>query len=104
MSVDAAAREIGVSDATLYRFESGMSVPRPPDVTSLCGSYGADQRIIDALVALAKEANAPGWWRSYKGAIPQWFDTFVSLENAAKHIRAYESELVLGLLQTRPYT
>ncbi|MQA28130.1 MAG: helix-turn-helix domain-containing protein, partial [Micromonosporaceae bacterium] len=67
MSVEQAAQEIGVSDATLYRFESGTSVPRPPDVMVLCASYGADQSITDALIALAKEADAPGWWRSYKG-------------------------------------
>ncbi len=103
MAVDDAAREIGVSDATIYRFESGTSVPRPPDVRALCAHYGADTEITEALVALAKEADAPGWWRSYSGAVPQWFDTFVSLESAAEHIQAYDSEIIQGLLQTRRY-
>ncbi|MGH3648154.1 MAG: helix-turn-helix domain-containing protein [Micromonosporaceae bacterium] len=103
VSVVVAAGEIGVSDATIYRFESGTSVPRPPDVMVLCSAYGADERIAEALVALSKEADAPGWWRSYDGAIPRWFDTFVSLENAAEHVRAYDDSRVLGLLQTRRY-
>lgn len=86
MGVDTAAREIGVSDATLYRFESGMSVPRPPDVKALSAMYGADDSLIDALVALTKEADVAGWWRSYSGVIPRWFEPFVSLESAAEQV------------------
>ncbi len=103
MSVDRAADEIGVSEATLYRFESGTSIPRPPDVKELCEMYGADSDIAEGLVALAKEANTPGWWRSYNGAIPRYFDTYVSLESAAETIQVYEAEMILGLLQTHRY-
>lgn len=102
-SVEHAADELGVSEPTIYRFEAGTSVPRPPDVTALCAMYGVDQEFTDALVSLVKEANAPGWWRSYSGAIPRWFDTFVSLESAAVRIQAYESDVILGLLQTERY-
>ncbi|MGH3736783.1 MAG: helix-turn-helix domain-containing protein [Micromonosporaceae bacterium] len=103
VGVDAAVREIGVSDATLYRFEAGTSVPRPPDVKALCAMYGTDADLIDGLVGLAKEANSPGWWRSYMGVIPRGVDTYVSLEGAAEHIRSYEMDVVHGLLQTPRY-
>lgn len=103
MSVDHAAAELSLSVPTIYRYETGTTVPRPPDVKGLCEAYGADEDMTRALVALAREADAPGWWRSYDGAIPRWFDTFVSLESGANHIRAYDSERVLGLLQTRAY-
>jgi len=103
VSVEHAADELGVSEPTIYRFEAGTSVPRPPDVTALCAMYGVDQGFTEALVSLVKEANAPGWWRSYNGAIPRWFDTFVSLESAAVRIQAYETDVILGLLQTERY-
>lgn len=103
IAVDEAAAELGISGATYYRFEAGISVPRPPDVTALCAMYGADEQTTHGLVGLAKEADSPGWWRSYNGVIPRWFDTFVSLESAAVEIRAYESALIFGLLQTPGY-
>src|SRR5690606_8016749 len=49
------------------------------------------------------ETKSPGWWRSYNGAIPKWFDTYIGLENAANHIRVYNDTAVPGLLQTQQY-
>ena len=102
-SVDDAATELGLSAPTLYRFETGTSVPRPPDVRTLCEVYGVKQEMAEALMALAKEAELPGWWHSFNGAIPKWFSVFISLESTADHIRVYDAELVTGILQTRDY-
>lgn len=103
VSVDHAAGEVGLSPATVYRYEAGASVPRPPDVTALCECYGVADHMTDALVALAKEADSPGWWRSYNSGVPKWFDMFVGLESAAASIRAYDAELIFGLFQTKRY-
>ncbi|MQA24760.1 MAG: helix-turn-helix domain-containing protein, partial [Micromonosporaceae bacterium] len=103
LSVDQAAAELGLSTPTMYRFETGLSVPRSPDLKALCAAYGVDGELTDALIALAKEANTPGWWHSFNGGVPRWFDTYVALESSAEHIRAYDAELVVGLLQTRAY-
>jgi hypothetical protein len=54
-------------------------------------------------VILAREANAPGWWRHYGDLLPQWFRAYVDLESAARLIRTYEGQLVPGLLQTEDY-
>jgi DNA-binding XRE family transcriptional regulator len=103
LSADDAGAEIGLSAATIYRIEAGTSIPRPGDTMALCDSYGADAGTRTALVALTREAMAPGWWRSLNGAIPKWFDTYVGYETAAAHIRAYDAEVVIGLFQTRAY-
>jgi transcriptional regulator with XRE-family HTH domain len=103
VSPDAVAGELRVHPSTLYRYESGAIVPRPPDVMALCHAYGADDRMRDALTALCKEAETPGWWHSYNGAIPKWFEPFVGLESAASAIRAYDAEAIPGLFQTRDY-
>lgn len=46
---------------------------------------------------------AKGWWHSYGDVIPERFDVFIGLEEAASRIDWYETELVPGLLQTERY-
>lgn len=52
----------------------------------------------------AKNARQKGWWEKLDGnPMPSWFSLFVGLEQGASQIRAYESEAIPGLLQTRAY-
>ncbi|MGH3671416.1 MAG: DUF5753 domain-containing protein [Pseudonocardiaceae bacterium] len=44
-----------------------------------------------------------GWWREYGDVLPNWFETYLGLEQAASVIRTYEPALVPGLLQTEDY-
>ncbi|PZS14667.1 MAG: transcriptional regulator [Pseudonocardiales bacterium] len=69
----------------------------------MCKVYGAPQDITEALMGLAKETKARGWWHSYGDAIPEYFDVYIGLEEAASHFSWYESELVPGLFQTEDY-
>lgn len=103
LTVAQAAEATGRSAPTIWRIEKGGSPMRPGDVAGMCLIYGASQEMTEALVALAKETNNPGWWRSYAGAIPKGFDTYIGLEQAAQHIRSYDAEFVPGLLQTERY-
>jgi hypothetical protein len=54
-------------------------------------------------VELARSANAPGWWHQYADVLPDWFQTYVGLEEAASVLRVYEVQFVPGLLQTASY-
>jgi hypothetical protein len=60
------------------------------------------QEIADTL-ALAREANHPGWWQHYGDVLPAWFRAYVDLESAASLIRTYEGQFIPGLLQTDDY-
>jgi hypothetical protein len=74
------------------------------DVVDLLEMYGvADEVERDALVALAIQANTPGWWHKYSDVLPDWFQVYVGLEEAALLIRLYEVQFVPGLLQTADY-
>src|SRR5690606_2492994 len=42
-------------------------------------------------------------WHAYGDVIPRWFELYVGLEAAASGLRAYEPELIPGLLQTPGY-
>jgi hypothetical protein len=85
----------------MERAEGGF---KPLTVKSLLIAYGiTDIREIDAFLALAKDASKPGWWHSYDDILPAWFRTAVGLEEAATLIRAYEPQVIPGLLQTESY-
>ena len=74
------------------------------DVTDLLEYYGVrDAEERDKLVQLTREANQTPWWQKYQEAVPDWFQVFVGLEEAAQLIREYEVQFVPGLLQTEDY-
>lgn len=74
-----------------------------PYVQVLLTTYGVADDESDVFVALAEEANEPGWWQRYHDVLPDWFSMHVSLEGAARLIRSYEPHFVPGLLQTEEY-
>ena len=75
------------------------------DVVDLLGMYGVDDDgDRGALVALARDANSPGWWHKYSDVLPDWFSVYVGLEEAASLLRVYEVQFIPGLLQTTSYT
>lgn len=43
------------------------------------------------------------WWHAYQDVVPEWFQTYLSLEPAADFIHVYEPHYVPGLLQTDAY-
>jgi hypothetical protein len=74
------------------------------DVGDLLTLYGLDDgEERERLLALAREANNPGWWHRYGDVLPSWFHSYLGLEAAAALIRTYELQFVPGLLQTTDY-
>jgi hypothetical protein len=62
-----------------------------------------DERERSAFLALASEANVPGWWHDSADLLPSWFEPYLGLEEAASIIRNYEVQFVPGQLQTADY-
>ena len=104
LSYQQAADAIYASEWTLRRIEAGKGALKPLNIKSLLVTYGVtDVREIDAFLGLARDASRPGWWHSYGDALPDWFKVAVGLEESASLIRAYEPQVVPGLLQTEGY-
>ena len=82
------------SEAKIWRIETGQTSLRSLDVETMCRIYGALPDVTEALMGLAKETKARGWWHSYGDAIPEGFDVYIGLEEAASRFSWYESELV----------
>jgi transcriptional regulator with XRE-family HTH domain len=103
LTVRAAAERLEWSEAKIWRIETGQVSLRSLDVEAMCRIYGATAELTEALMGLAKETKARGWWHSYGDVIPEGFDVYIGLEEAASTFSWYESELVPGLLQTERY-
>ena len=91
------------SGSKISRLELGRTGCKLRDVGDLLELYrvGAGERA--TLLAMAGSANAPGWWQQYGDAVPDWFEPYLGLEQAAEVIRCYEVQFVPGLLQTPDY-
>jgi transcriptional regulator with XRE-family HTH domain len=99
-----AAEAIRASEWKIHRLENGQVGFKERDIVDLLRLYEVtDPGEVAEFVALAREANTPGWWQHYGDVLPQWFRTYVDLEAAASLIRTYEGQFVPGLLQTDDY-
>ncbi len=101
---EVAGEAIRASPAKISRLELGRVGFKERDVVDLLTLYGVGDATERAeFLALARQANAPGWWHRYSDLLPGWFETYIGLEQAATMIRTYELQFVPGLLQTREY-
>ncbi|AXL92002.1 transcriptional regulator [Streptomyces sp. CB09001] len=98
-----AAKVLRVAPATVRRMEMAEVALKIPYVQILLTAYGVGSDEVAAFVALAEDANQPGWWQRYHDVLPDWFSLYVSLEGAARIVRSYEPHFVPGLLQTEDY-
>jgi transcriptional regulator with XRE-family HTH domain len=104
LTVKAAAEALEWSPVKIWRIESGQTSMRSLDVQTMCQIYRASDDMTQALMGLAKETKARGWWHAYGDAVPEWFELYIGLESGASRLRMYEAELIPGLLQTAAYT
>ncbi|WP_406504714.1 helix-turn-helix domain-containing protein [Streptomyces sp. NBC_00212] len=98
-----AAKVLRVAPATVRRMEMAEVSLKIPYVVLLLKAYGIGDGEAEGFIALAEEANKPGWWQRFHDILPDWFSMYVSLEGAASLIRSYEPHFVPGLLQTEEY-
>jgi transcriptional regulator with XRE-family HTH domain len=99
-----AGYEIRASRSKISRLEHGRVGFKERDVSDLLTLYGVtDVSERRHLLRLAERANSPGWWARYDDVLPDWFETYIGLEQATSLIRTYELQFVPGLFQTEDY-
>ncbi|KII00027.1 XRE family transcriptional regulator [Streptomonospora alba] len=92
------------SESKISRMELGRVGFKVRDVEDLLKLYGVtDKDRVQTMVKLARDSKKPGWWQEYGDALPNWFQVYVGLEEAATRIRVYEAQFVPGMLQTEDY-
>jgi transcriptional regulator with XRE-family HTH domain len=104
ISAQVAAQAIRGSESKISRMELGRNAIREIDVLDLLTLYGVGPVEREQLLTLAEQANRPGWWHRFNDILPDWFQPYVGMEEAATSIRVYEPQFVPGLLQIPTYT
>jgi len=95
---------IRASESKMSRLELGRVAFKERDISDLLVYYGVtDPEQRDQVLGLVREANRTSWWRDYDDVMPQYFQNYIGLEEAASTLRTYEIHFVPGLLQTPEY-
>lgn len=104
LTLEEAGELVGVSKATVSRYETESGPVRWIIIDVLCREYGVADTERKAIVALAKDSKQQGWWRPYADSIPESLDLLLTLEDDAVREDHFACAYVPGLLQTRAYT
>jgi len=101
LTVEQVADGLLCSPSKVSRMETGHGIATPRDIRDLCDLYGVtDQAERERMMRLSHEGKQQGWWQGYD---LDYFATYVGLEAAAAGIKAYQSAIVPGLMQTISY-
>lgn len=103
LTLEEAGARVGISKATLSRYETKEGTVKWPAVDALCREYDASDEERLALVELAKGAKIQGWWRSLADPIPESMNLMLTLEDEVVREDHYACMYIPGLLQTRAY-
>ncbi len=100
VTIDNVADRLEFSASKVSRIETGQTGASATDVRNMLTVYGVQGTTVDELVQVAREARQRGWWLRYGHVLT---GAYVGLEAGATAIRAYEAQLVPGLMQTEDY-
>ena len=100
VTIEVVAEQLECSASKISRIETGHTTATPRDVRDMMVIYGVTGVACDELVQIAREARQKGWWHPYSAVLT---GAYVGLEAAARTVRAYEQQVVPGLLQTEDY-
>jgi transcriptional regulator with XRE-family HTH domain len=100
VTIDGVAERLECSASKISRIETGHTSATPRDVRDMLEIYGVPGAECDELVQIAREARQKGWWHPYSTVLT---GAYVGLEAAAQSVRAYEQQVVPGILQTEEY-
>jgi transcriptional regulator with XRE-family HTH domain len=104
VKLEEVADKLGLAASTLSRIETGKAPTRTAYLTAMLDMYGVhDPAGRQILLDMAREGHRKGWWAAWEDVLPTGFDVYVGLEAEAASVRAYETLVVHGLLQTEAY-
>ncbi|MEV5573966.1 helix-turn-helix transcriptional regulator [Spirillospora sp. NPDC052269] len=103
LSTRAAAARVGWTAAMLNRTENGLRATNPEEVASILGAYGVTGSERERLLALARDAELPGWWEVGDNIYPAPLKALIGFETQAIRMTDVETTLIPGLLQTAEY-
>lgn len=111
MTLEQAAAALECSTSKISRLENGKGLPRQRDVRDLARLYGTNaEACLERLLRLARDGATAGWWQEYTPLLTaepfvlDGADRYAALEFDASVIKAFDTAVFHGLLQTPSYT
>ncbi len=98
------ADQLGWSQSTVSRIEAGKRVVTPEEVAALLATYRVTGERRDRLIAMARDAERPGWLETQPAGIPVQTSMLAQYETEATQLVSVDLLALPGLLQTRAYT
>jgi len=98
------ADQLGWSQSTVSRIEAGKRVVTPEEVAALLATYRVTGERRDRLIAMARDAERPGWLETQPAGIPVQTSMLAQYETEASRLVSVDLLVVAGLLQTRAYS
>lgn len=96
------SRALHWSTSKLSRVETGQVAPSVKDVAKLLKHYQAEENS-GLLLELAGNHTVKAWWEPYSDVLSETALEYIGLEDGARKIKAWNNNVLPGLLQTRPY-
>lgn len=107
LSTTDAAEVLDCTKGKISRIENGHVPLRMPDLSALMQAYRVeDSDARERLEGLSRKANRrrrEGWWHQYGSVLGDTYRDQIEMENICDGIRAFQAQLVPGLLQTPEY-
>ncbi|MDT6981924.1 helix-turn-helix domain-containing protein [Streptomyces lusitanus] len=97
------ADTFGWSPSKVIRIENGKIGVSITDAMALADRYGLAEEERRELVELARAARQPPWFAPYKGVMSPELEAYIAYEESAVVVRAFERNVMPGLLQTEEY-
>jgi hypothetical protein len=101
---EAVCRATGWPATKLAAIEEAGQAVTGDDLDRLLPLYGVPDDRWPAYRDAVDNSRGRGWWQRYEERdLPRWHSLYVGLEQGASRLRAYEPQVVHGLLQTVDY-
>ncbi|MFL6121771.1 helix-turn-helix domain-containing protein [Actinophytocola sp.] len=103
LSLEAAARLLGWSAATLSRTENGTRDITSEEVATMVTAYQLPPPDRDAIIQDARSVDSSGWWDRPLPGVPEEMGVLASYAAEANGLTSWAVALVPGLLQVEAY-
>ena len=104
LRLEEVAGQLGVAPSTLSRIETGKTPTRTSYLALMLDLYGVeDADLRRSLMDLAREGQRKGWWVGSDDLLPAGMGNYLGLEAEASDLRAFQSQVIHGLVRTPDY-